>query len=53
MEGVRFEHVKDVARWLKDELDAFHIPAYLKTSGSTGLHVFVSICMSRPRQKTA
>jgi bifunctional non-homologous end joining protein LigD len=38
-----FEKGKEVAFWLKDVLDALSLRAYVKTSGKTGLHVFVPI----------
>jgi bifunctional non-homologous end joining protein LigD len=42
-EGATFAHVLDVARWVKDELDRFGIPAVPKTSGSRGLHIYVPL----------
>ena len=33
----------DVARWVQDELDFYHIPAVPKTSGSRGLHIYVPL----------
>ena len=38
-----FKATVDVALDLKDLLDELHIEAYVKTSGKTGLHVFVPI----------
>lgn len=38
-----FEHVLDVARWVKDELDTFGIPACPKTSGASGLHIYIRL----------
>jgi bifunctional non-homologous end joining protein LigD len=38
-----FEKGKQVAFWLKEVLDALSLRSYLKTSGKTGLHVFVPI----------
>jgi bifunctional non-homologous end joining protein LigD len=43
MPGVAFDEVRDVARWLHEELQAFGIPGFLKTSGSTGLHVYIPL----------
>ncbi|MBI4266473.1 MAG: DNA ligase D [Acidobacteria bacterium] len=40
-EGVRFSRVLDVARWVREELDALDAPAFAKTSGAGGLHVYV------------
>ena len=42
-EGATFAHVIDVARWVKDELDRFDIPAVPKTSGSRGLHIYIPL----------
>ena len=38
-----FARVRDVARWVHDELEALGIPGWLKTSGSRGLHVFLPL----------
>jgi bifunctional non-homologous end joining protein LigD len=38
-----FARVRDVARWVHDELDALGIPGWLKTSGSRGLHIFLPL----------
>ncbi len=43
MPGVAFRQVLDVARWVRDELDALGITAVAKTSGATGLHIFVRL----------
>jgi bifunctional non-homologous end joining protein LigD len=43
MPGVAFEHVLDVARWIHEELDALGVPAFPKTSGADGLHVYVPL----------
>jgi bifunctional non-homologous end joining protein LigD len=42
-DGVTFARVLDVARWVKDELDRHGIPAYPKTSGSSGLHIYIPL----------
>jgi bifunctional non-homologous end joining protein LigD len=42
-EGATFARVLDVARWVKDELDRFDIPAVPKTSGSSGLHIYIPL----------
>jgi len=42
-EGATFARVLDVARWVKDELDRFRIPAVPKTSGSRGLHIYIPL----------
>ena len=38
-----FERVVQVARWVKEELDSVGLHAALKTSGATGLHVYVPL----------
>jgi bifunctional non-homologous end joining protein LigD len=43
MPGVPFATVVDVARWVHDELDALGVPSFPKTSGKTGLHVYVPL----------
>jgi bifunctional non-homologous end joining protein LigD len=43
MPGVRFARVVDVARWVRDALDELGAPAFAKTSGATGLHVYVPL----------
>jgi bifunctional non-homologous end joining protein LigD len=42
-EGVPFESVLDVARWIRDELDALGAKGWPKTSGSDGLHIYVPL----------
>jgi len=42
-EGATFQHVLDVARWTKDVLDKYRIPAWPKTSGSRGLHIYLPL----------
>ena len=38
-----FDRIVDVARWVKEELDAHGLHAALKTSGSRGLHVVIPL----------
>jgi bifunctional non-homologous end joining protein LigD len=38
-----FEAGKEVAFWVKEVLDALSLQSFVKTSGKTGLHVFVPI----------
>ncbi|MFL6281488.1 MAG: DNA ligase D, partial [Vicinamibacterales bacterium] len=38
-----FSRVLDVARWVHDELEALSVPAVPKTSGSSGLHIYVPL----------
>jgi bifunctional non-homologous end joining protein LigD len=42
-EGAGFDQVLDVARWVKDELDHYGIPAVPKTSGSRGIHIYIPL----------
>jgi bifunctional non-homologous end joining protein LigD len=38
-----FARVLDVARWVRDELAALRVPGVPKTSGSTGLHIYIPL----------
>jgi bifunctional non-homologous end joining protein LigD len=40
-EGIGFEEVIKVARTVHEVCEQWHIPAYPKTSGKTGLHIFI------------
>jgi bifunctional non-homologous end joining protein LigD len=43
MPGVKFSQILDVARWVRDELErvkAFSVP---KTSGASGLHIYIPL----------
>jgi bifunctional non-homologous end joining protein LigD len=42
-EGASFQDTCEVATWLKDVLDDLGLPSFVKTSGKTGLHIFVPI----------
>lgn len=42
-DGVPFARVLDVARWVKEELDRLKIPAVAKTSGSSGMHIYIRL----------
>ena len=42
-DDARFTDVVDVARWVHDELERLHIPAVPKTSGSSGLHIYIPL----------
>ena len=48
MPGVTFPRVLDVARWIRDELVRFGIPNVPKTSGATGMHIYIPL----PRKTT-
>ncbi|GGG90627.1 ATP-dependent DNA ligase [Parapedobacter pyrenivorans] len=41
--GNTFEQVIEVAQAIHDVLEDMHIPSYCKTSGSTGLHVYLPL----------
>jgi bifunctional non-homologous end joining protein LigD len=43
MPGVSFATVVDVARWIHEELERIGTPAVPKTSGATGMHVYVPL----------
>jgi bifunctional non-homologous end joining protein LigD len=43
MAEASFARVRDVAHWVKDELDTLGVPGWLKTSGSRGLHIFLPL----------
>ncbi|HTU98943.1 MAG TPA: DNA ligase D [Luteitalea sp.] len=43
MPSVPFSQVCDVARWVHEALEMLAIPAALKTSGSSGLHVYIPL----------
>jgi bifunctional non-homologous end joining protein LigD len=38
-----FDRVLDVARWIRDELHSLKVPAVPKTSGSSGLHIYIPL----------
>jgi len=42
-DAATFARVLDVARWVRDELRAAGIPGYPKTSGSSGLHIYIPL----------
>jgi bifunctional non-homologous end joining protein LigD len=43
LDGTPFARVLDVARWVRDELHSLGAPGFPKTSGSSGLHVYVPL----------
>lgn len=43
MPGVPFSQVLDVARYVHEELESLHIPGVPKTSGSSGLHIYIPL----------
>jgi len=42
-EGVTFKQVIEVARTVKEVCDEWKLPAYPKTSGKTGIHIYVPL----------
>ena len=42
-EHATFAAVRDVARWVRDELASLGIPGFPKTSGSSGLHIYIPL----------
>ncbi|MCU1384334.1 MAG: putative ligase-like protein [Acidobacteria bacterium] len=47
-DGVPFARVLDVARWIRDELDALGATGIAKTSGSDGLHIYIALPPGTP-----
>jgi bifunctional non-homologous end joining protein LigD len=48
MDDAPFSRVRDVARWVNDELDALGVTGYLKTSGASGLHIYLPMRPGTP-----
>jgi len=48
MPGVPFSQVLEVARAIRDELAALHVPGAAKTSGASGLHIYVPLTPGTP-----
>ena len=48
MPGVKFAAVLDVARWVHDELEKLNVTGYAKTSGASGLHIFIRLRPGTP-----
>ncbi|HEX2191378.1 MAG TPA: DNA ligase D [Longimicrobiaceae bacterium] len=46
--GAGFRRVVQVARWIREELDRFGLHGALKTSGSTGLHIYLPLPPETP-----
>ena len=47
-EGLPFERVLDVARWIREELDTLGAVGMPKTSGGDGLHIYVPLPAGTP-----
>jgi bifunctional non-homologous end joining protein LigD len=43
MDAAPFSRVLDVARWVRDELEALGVTSFPKTSGASGLHVYIPL----------
>jgi bifunctional non-homologous end joining protein LigD len=43
-----FSRVMEVARWCKEVIDGFKLSAAIKTSGSTGLHIYIPLPPKTP-----
>ena len=48
MPGVKFRAILDVARWVRDELDKLKVAGYAKTSGASGIHIFIPLRSGTP-----
>src|SRR5688500_15478072 len=48
MPGVKFAAVLDVARWVRDALAKLRVTGYAKTSGASGLHIFIPLREGTP-----
>ena len=48
MPGVKFAWVLDTARWVRDELAKINVDSYPKTSGASGLHIFIPLRRGTP-----
>ncbi|MCM3880118.1 MAG: DNA ligase D [Vicinamibacterales bacterium] len=48
MPGVAFDRVLDVARWVRDELEKLKVMGYPKTSGASGIHIFIPLLPGTP-----
>lgn len=46
--GAAFDRIVDVARWVHDELERLGVPAFPKTSGADGLHVYIPLPAGTP-----
>jgi bifunctional non-homologous end joining protein LigD len=48
MPGVTFARVLDVARWVRDALQELRVPGFPKTSGASGIHIFIPLREGTP-----
>jgi bifunctional non-homologous end joining protein LigD len=47
-----FQGARQVALWLKELLDGMKLPSYVKTTGKTGLHIYVPIVRNMAYHET-
>ncbi|MGH9347308.1 MAG: DNA ligase D [Vicinamibacterales bacterium] len=47
-DGAPFRRVLDVAQWVREELDGLKAPAFAKTSGAGGLHIYIPMPPGTP-----
>jgi bifunctional non-homologous end joining protein LigD len=47
-EGAPLSRVRDVARWVRDELELLGVKGHLKTSGARGLHIYLPMRPGTP-----
>jgi bifunctional non-homologous end joining protein LigD len=48
MEGAPFSRLRDVARWVRDELQLLGVDGHVKTSGARGLHIYLPMRPGTP-----
>ncbi len=51
-ENIDFKYVVEAALHIRDMLDGFNITSFCKTSGSTGLHIYVPVAAKHPYEST-
>ncbi len=51
-ENIDFKYVVEAALHIRDLLDGFNITSFCKTSGSTGLHIYVLVAAKYPYEST-
>jgi bifunctional non-homologous end joining protein LigD len=49
---IAFQKTCDLARWIKEILDPLKIKAYLKTTGRTGLHMYIPVVRNLTFEET-
>jgi len=48
LEGTPFARVRDVARWAHEELEALGVEGFVKTSGASGMHIYLPLAAGTP-----